>query len=381
MQNVIETLQQLIAFPTVSRDSNLELIQFVAGRLQQHGVTATRVYNSEKTKANLFATIGPNEPGGVVLSGHSDVVPVDHQPWDTDPFVMQERDGRFYGRGTCDMKAFLAIALGLLPEMRPLKKPLHLAISYDEEVGCVGAPQLIREMKRHIAPPEAVIVGEPTMMETVTSHKGVTVVKTAVQGHEAHSSQTHLGISAVMIAARMVNYLEHLSQELQALASPANHFMPHGTTIHVGMIKGGTAVNIISRDCEFCWDIRNLPEDDPKQVLQSFQHYCDTQLLPEMHAVNTDCGYHTDVIASAPALHHHADNPAAELTKTLTGQTQTNKVAYAAEAGQFQEAGWATVLCGPGSIEQAHQPNEYISRDQLEQGAQFLRNLIHRLSA
>jgi acetylornithine deacetylase len=257
--NVRELLDQLVAFPTVSRDSNLPLIHFVQDYLKQHGIASTLVPNDEGTKSNLYATIGPSVPGGVVLSGHTDVVPIDGQSWHSDPFTVTEKDGRLYGRGTCDMKAFIATALALVPEMQTLKKPIHLALSYDEEVGCVGAPRMIEQLKTNIPTPSAVIVGEPTNLQVVTAHKGIVANRTTITGHEAHSSQTHTGVSAVMTAARLVTYLDDMAQTLQANTPSDTGFDPACTTVHVGTIAGGTAINIISRHCEFVWDLRNIP--------------------------------------------------------------------------------------------------------------------------
>lgn len=379
--NVRELLDQLVAFPTVSRDSNLPLIHFVKDYLHQHGVESTLVPNDEGTKSNLYATIGPSVPGGVMLSGHTDVVPIDGQDWHSDPFVVTEQDGRLYGRGTCDMKAFIATALALLPEMQDLKVPIHLALSYDEEIGCVGAPRMIEQLKTDIPAPSAVIVGEPTMMQTVTSHKGIMVNRTAVTGHEAHSSQTHQGVSAVMTAARLVTYLDDMAQTLKANTPGGNGFDPAWTTVHVGTIAGGTAINIISRHCEFVWDLRNIPDDDPEELLQRFEHYCHEEMLPRMRDIAPETNIQIIQLAQAPAFRHEPDSAAVKLVQSLTNDSTFSVVPFAAEAGQFQQAGFSTVICGPGSIDQAHKPDEFISLEQLDRGVEFMRKLIHRLSA
>ncbi len=376
----LELLKQLIAFPTVSKDSNLDLIDFIEDYLRKLEIPSTRVPNGKGTKANLYATVGPVEEGGVILSGHTDVVPVEGQPWDTDPFSLTKKGGRFYGRGTCDMKAFSAIALALVPEMKNLKKPIHFAFSYDEEIGCLGAPRMISELKQHLPRPRAVIVGEPTEMKVVTAHKGIVGMTTTVTGHEAHSSQTHRGVSAVMTAARLISWLEQRGELLRKNAPEGNGFEPHFTTVHVGVINGGTAINIISRHCEFCWDIRNIPEDDPHQIVEDFQDFCEREVIPSMQAVAQETGISIRSFADAPALRHEPDSEAARLARDLTAETTTAKVPYAAEAGQFQEAGFSTVICGPGSIDQAHQPNEYIELSQLEKGEGFIRSLIGLLS-
>jgi acetylornithine deacetylase len=377
---VRELIAKLVAFETVSRNSNLALIDYVRAYLDGFGVQPHLVPNDAGTKANLYATIGPAIPGGVVLSGHTDVVPVDGQPWDTDPFTVVERDGRLYGRGTCDMKSFCAIVLALVPAMRELKKPIHLAFSYDEEVGCQGVPRLIRALLETVPRPAAVIVGEPTGMQLVTAHKGITVLKTTVTGYEVHSSQIHRGVSAVMTAARLITFLEDLTHR-QAERPRDPGFEPSFTTLHVGVIKGGTAINIISRHCEFMWDIRNLPGDDPQAILEQFNTFCREQIEPAMRAVAPETGIQTVVFASAPALQHEPDSPAVRLVKALTGVESTYKVPYAAEAGQFQEAGLPTVICGPGSIDQAHQSNEFITLEQVEAGTEFIRRLIAYLSS
>ncbi len=379
--NARDILAQLVAFPTVSRDSNLPLIEYVQDYLQQYGIASTLVPNETGTKANLYATIGPERPGGVILSGHTDVVPVDGQPWETDPFALTEKDGRLYGRGTCDMKAFAAIALSLVPDMTALQRPIHLALSYDEEIGCVGAPRLIAHMQAHLPEPSLVLVGEPTEMQVVTAHKGFLILRTVVTGHEAHSSQTHRGVSAVMTAARLITYLDDMARQLRAGTSPDTGFEPAWSTIHVGTISGGTATNIISRHCEFSWDIRNIPENDPQELLDRFQHHCEEEVLPAMRAVAPEAQIETEILARTPALRHDPSSPAVQLAKALTAETVMSKVPYAAEAGQFQEAGFPTAICGPGSIDQAHQPNEFISCDQLERGTAFMQRLVAHLSS
>jgi len=379
--DVRQMLDTLIGFPTVSRDSNLDLINFISNYLDGHGIESHLVPNKEGTKANLYATVGPSIEGGVVLSGHTDVVPVDGQPWDTDPFEVVERDGLLHGRGTCDMKAFPAIALALVPEMKSLRKPIHFAWSYDEEIGCLGAPDMIREIASNVPRPAAVIVGEPTSMKVITAHKGMTTFKTTVTGHEAHSSQTHRGVSAVMTAARLIEKLSAMARERAVSGINDPDFEPPYTTIHVGTMQGGTAANIISRQAEFVWDVRHVPGDDPEKIMQDFQHWCDHEVVPEMQAVAAETGIETVMRVGAPALRHDPENAAEQLAKSITGEYETGKVSYAAEAGQFQQAGFATIICGPGSIDQAHQPNEYISLDQLEQGTTFMRQLIGSLSA
>ena len=372
-------IEQLVGFNTVSRDSNLSLIDFVQNYLDNYGIASTRVVSDDGEKSNLYATIGPLEEGGVVLSGHTDVVPVDGQDWHTDPFLLTEDSGRLYGRGTCDMKGFIGIALSLVPDMKSLTRPIHFALSYDEEIGCRGAPSMIEEMVTGIPVPEAVIVGEPTSMGAVTGHKGIVGLKTTVRGYETHSSQTNRGVSAVMNAARLVSYLGSMAERLERDTPSDNGFNPHNTSIHVGVINGGTAMNIVSRHCEFVWDVRNIPGDNPDILIGEFEKYCKEEVLPEMRRRWSDCFIRTEVIARAPEFAPKT-SAALELVQAITGTQDTGRGAYVAEAGLFQAAGFPTVMCGPGSIDQAHQPDEFISLEQVAQGESFLRQLIQDLS-
>ncbi|AWJ82081.1 acetylornithine deacetylase (plasmid) [Azospirillum sp. TSH58] len=375
-------IARLVGFDTVSRRSNMALIDWVRDYLAGYGVESRLVPSPDGAKANLFATIGPMTEGGVVLSAHTDVVPVDGQPWDTDPFTLVERDGRLYGRGTADMKSFPAVALALLPEILEagLKRPLHLALSYDEEVGCIGAPAMIARIAGELPRPSAVIVGEPTSMGVVLAHKGCYVLRTTITGHEVHSSQIDRGVSAVMTAARLVNLVGDMAAENAAAADPACGFDPPFTTLQVGTIEGGTAANITARHCSFVWDIRPLPGDDWTRYRDRFEAEC-ARLRAVMRRISPDCDIRTEQLAGVPGLAPEPDGPAAQLCHALTGRNDTGMVSFAAEAGQFQEAGLSTVLCGPGSIDQAHQPNEYIDVAQVTACEGFLRDLVRRLAA
>ncbi len=381
----LEMITKLISFDTVSRNSNLNLIDYVADYLAEYGVTSQKIYNDDKSKANLFATVGPDVDGGIILSGHTDVVPVDGQPWDTDPFTVTEKDGKLYGRGTSDMKSFSAIALALVPEMieKGIKKPVHFALSYDEEVGCLGSPRMIEQIVEQGLKPRAVVVGEPTMMDIVTAHKGIVGLKTKIIGKEAHSSLVEDGVSAVMTGARLVNYIADMMAENKAnmVPNPSYTNSPAYTTLHVGMMNGGTAMNIISRECEFVWDIRYIASDDPQSFIDRFNTYCETEILPAMQAIDPDCSIETKIVSSTAALGPENGGEAEMLCKALTGKNDTLSVSYAAEAGQFQEAGFSTVLCGPGSIGIAHQPNEYIELEQVRASEDFIRKLIKELAA
>jgi len=371
-------LERLVAFDTTSRLSNLELIAWVETYLDGHGVPHRRVSNLEGTKANLMATIGPEVAGGVVLSGHTDVVPVDGQPWSTDPFTLVERDGRLYGRGTCDMKGFLALALAAVPELvaaRPTR-PIHLAFSYDEEIGCLGARDLIAEICAVLPRPALVLVGEPTSMDAVNGHKGIATFRVTVSGREAHSSQTQQGVSAIMEAVTLMASLSALAQRLERDADPASPFTPKHATLTIGMVDGGTAGNILARQCNFLFDLRCPPGLDPEAVLAPF--FADAQALDAALKLRApEAGVAVERRSSTPALSPEPNGAAEAFARRLAGDNgPARAVAFAAEAGQFQEAGFSTVICGPGSIEQAHQPDEYVDVSQMERGALFMRRLI-----
>lgn len=376
-----EMLARLVAFPTVSRNSNLDLIDFVADHLAAAGVASIRVPDATGTKASLLARVGPDAPGGIVLSGHTDVVPVDGQDWSSDPFALTERDGRLHGRGTCDMKGFLACGLALVPEMLAagLKRPIILALSYDEEVGCLGAPPMIEAMLAGLPRPEAVIVGEPTMMRVVTGHKASWGLRAHVRGHEVHSSLIHTGVSAVMAAARLVAWMDAATAENARAALPGD-FDPPYTTLHVGLIQGGTASNITARDCAFTGEIRIVPGETIAAWKGRFMDEV-ARLEAEMRRIHPAAAITVATRMELPGFAPESDGAAERLARSLSGDNGRHVVSYQTEAGQFQERGLSTVICGPGSIEQAHQPDEFISLDQLEAGAAFLRRLIGRLAA
>jgi acetylornithine deacetylase len=378
----VAMLSKLVGFDTVSRKSNMALIEHVRWLLTSHGVESRLVFNESKTKANLLATVGPQVEGGVVLSGHTDVVPVDDQDWHSDPFAVVEKDGKLYGRGTSDMKAFLAVGLAAVEDMvkADLKRPIHFAFSYDEEVGCVGVPSLIKLINAELPKPSAVIVGEPTGMKVVTAHKGITGVRTAVTGHESHSSQPHRGVSAVMVAAELIEVLRGYGLEAAAKGPRNPLFEPEHTTITVNRIEGGTALNILAGHCTFQWDVRALPEDDPDAYIKRFVDHCDRVVLPRIRQIAPDCKIETVPRAGTPALRPEKDSEAERLCRMLTGDNVTRHVSFAAEAGQFQQSGLSTVICGPGSITEAHQPNEFIAVDQVGAATVFVRDLIKHLS-
>jgi len=376
----LEVLTRLIAFDTTSRNSNLALIDWVEGFLAKRGVSSRRVANADGTKANFYASIGPDVPGGVVLSGHTDVVPVDGQPWSSDPWVLTERSGKLYGRGAADMKSFLALALAHVDAMRaaPLKRPVVLAFSYDEEIGCLGAPSMIAEIAAAANKPAAVIVGEPTSMKVVSAHKGVRSFLVEVIGREAHSSLPDAGVSAVMEALKLMNLVAEMGRE--ARAATHAHFSPPGPTMTIGRVDGGTASNILARRCEFIWDLR-CPETAEGDAIEARFRAAAEKLDAEIKARAPEGGVRVTRRSNTPGLSMAPDSAAETLARALTGDNDTRAVAYAAEAGLFQRAGLPTVICGPGSIEQAHQPDEWIEISQIEEGAAFMRRLIERLSA
>ncbi len=374
----IDILETLIAFDTTSRESNLALIGWVEGFLDRHGVPHRRVPNAEGTKSNLIATVGPQAEGGVVLSGHTDVVPVDGQAWSSDPFRLTPRDGRFYGRGTCDMKGFLALALAAVPELASGRslQPVHLAFSYDEEIGCLGAPAMIEVIGRELPRPALVVVGEPTDMVAVNGHKGIATFTVTVHGREAHSSQTQAGVSAIMEATPLMASLKALAERLEREADPASPFTPKGATLTIGVIHGGTAGNILARECQFQFDLRCPPGRDPMQLLAPF--YAEVaDLDAALKARAPEAGAAIVRRSLTPPLSPEPNGLAEAFARRLAGDNgPARAVSFAAEAGQFQQAGFSTVMCGPGSIAQAHQPDEFVERAQLERGAGFMRRLI-----
>jgi acetylornithine deacetylase len=347
-----ELLDRLIGFATVSRDSNLELIAFIRDYLAELGVQSELFYNPERTKANLFAAIGPLDPGGVVLSGHTDVVPVDGQAWAVEPFRLTERDGRLYGRGTADMKGFIASVLAAVPVFlkRPLKAPIYLAFSYDEEVGCLGVRSMLAELARRAHKPRLCLIGEPTELKPVLGHKGKLAMRCHVKGAVCHSAYAPYGVNAIQYAARLIGRLEEIGSEL---AQPEHHdqrFDPPFSTVQTGVIKGGRALNIVPAECEFDFEVRALPGFDAEQVSDKLQTYAETELLPRMRAVQDDTGIRLQSLSAYPGLATSPDSEAARLLALLSGSSDFGTVAFGTEGGLFGEAGIPTVVCGPGSM-------------------------------
>ncbi len=376
-------IDRLIAFDTTSRDSNLALIDYVQDYLRGHGVASELVPSEDGRKANLFATIGAETRPGVILSGHTDVVPVDGQPWDTEPFKVTQRDGLLFGRGTSDMKSFVAVCLALVPDMvaaKP-KQPIHLAFSYDEEVGCLGVRRLIDQLVKRGLQAQACIVGEPTEMRVVVGHKGKKSYRCTVHGHEAHSSLTHLGVNAVEAAAEVVAKLKSMARRFRDQGPYDQMYEPPYTSVHTGVIQGGTALNIVPLRCHFDFEFRHLPGDDPDKLFAEVKAFAEEQLLPEMRASQPHTGFEWQELSHIPGLNTADDEAVVGFAKALTGANATGKVAYGTEAGLFQQAGIPTIICGPGSIEQAHKPNEFIALDQVAQCEAMLKRLIQRMAA
>ncbi len=374
-------IRKLVGFPTVSRDSNLELIEFVRDYLKPLGAEVRLTFDDEHRKANLFATLGPGGRPGIVLSGHTDVVPVAGQAWDTDPFSLTEKDGRLYGRGTSDMKGFIACALALAPAFveRGLKVPLHFALSYDEEVGCIGVGRLIADLAHAGIRPASCIVGEPTMMAPVVAHKGKKSYRCTVHGLAAHSAYAPQAVNAVEAAAEAVAYLKQMARRHRDHGPFDASFDIAHTTVHTGVIRGGAALNIVPHECTFDFEFRYLPRDDPEALLREFTEYVGKTLEPEMKAIHAAAGFVLQPLSEIPSLDTGAETEIVALAQELSGTPEIGKVSFGTEGSQFQRAGVPTVVCGPGSIEQAHKPNEFVSLDQIMLCESFMRKLMDRM--
>jgi len=377
-------LTDLVGFNTISHLSNLELIEYIERYFADLGIATERVYNEEGNKANLFATIGPQVDGGLILSGHVDVVPVEGQAWTDDPFNLVERDDKLFGRGACDMKGFVALALASAPAFQAanLASPIHYAISYDEEVGCLGVRGLIEELNRKTMNPAMCIVGEPTSMQPVTAHKGKWSYKGIVTGLECHSSLAPQGVNAVEYGSEAIVFLRKLMREKIASGARDEMFdMPH-TTVHTGVINGGSAVNIVPNKCEFDFEFRYVPADNPAEIMAQLTDYIRNELEPQMKAVSAECGFELVERSVIPGLEIDPGHEVVRLAKSCAERNDHGKVAYGTEAGLFQEMGdIPTVVCGPGDIAQAHKPDEFLALDQLAKGGQFFERLVNRWSA
>ncbi len=381
---VEQILAKLVSFPVLGGESNLSIIRWIEDYITSYGIEVHLVPNEEGNKASLHCRIGPAVDGGVILSGHTDVVPVEGQAWTTDPFVLTDKgDGKLYGRGSCDMKGFIACCLAALPEMvkAELKIPIYFAFSYDEEVGCLAAPELARAINSHYdESPKYAIIGEPSLMEPIVGQKGIYILKTHVNGSAGHSSRIKQEVSAIHETMRLILWLENKMDALIAEERLDNRFHPPHSTIHIGLVKGGIAPNVIADKASFFWDLRTIPMDDIAGIVSEFEAFC-RQREEKLRKVFPDFSINT--VESHPPVPHldtKLDDDVVDLIKKLTGNSQLNTVSYAAEAGQFANEGFHSAICGPGSIEQAHRADEFISKEQLEKGMQMMDKLIQELS-
>jgi acetylornithine deacetylase len=377
-------LTDLISFPVLGGQPNLDLVNYIKEIFIKNNVAYTLVPNTEGTKASIHCRIGPSVDNGFILSGHMDVVPVAGQSWHTDPFILTEKpDGKLYGRGSCDMKAFLACCLVNIEKMckANLKKPIYFAFSYDEEIGCVSAPELIDNiLDRYTENPKYAIIGEPTLMQPIVGQKGICVYKTTVHGSEGHSSRIKQEVSAIHEASRLINWLDNKMDSLIQAGHIDKRFTPPHTSIHVGKINGGVAPNVIANKCTFYWDVRNIPKDNIKDIENEFLAYCEErkEILKFINPnFNIELTYDHLAVPPLDTPEHLSIVP---IIKKLSGISKTSTVAFAAEAGQFSNAGLEAVICGPGSIEQAHRANEFITKEQLKKGVKMISDLIDYLS-
>ena len=382
LDRTCEVLGELVAFPTVSSDGNLELITYAADLLSDAGATFSFSRDETGSKANLFATLGPQGDGGIVLSGHTDVVPANADEWTSDPFVMTRRGDRLYGRGTCDMKGFIAAALALAPRFAEMElaRPLHFALTYDEEVGCLGARSLVKEIANAGIHPAVAIIGEPTSMGVIEGHKGCYEYTTEFTGMEGHGSQPDRGVNAVEYASRYVARLLDLRERLKERAPARSRFDPPWTTVQVGSISGGTARNVIAGSCSVEWEMRPARGDDADWVKNDLGSYVDSVLLPAMRAVSPDCNIVTHTIGEVEGLQVVDDSEARDIVCELTGCSHADVVPFGTEAGLFQAAGISSIICGPGSIQQAHKPDEFIEIGQLAACIEMLDKLRPKLA-
>ena len=382
-KNSIEILKKLVSFDTTSFKSNLDLIKFIENYLNDLNIKSELIYDETKNKANLFTTIGPNLQGGIVLSGHTDVVPITKQNWTSDPFILTERDDKLFGRGSSDMKGFIAIVLSRVSAMveKKLKKPIHLAFSYDEEIGCVGVHSLLDLIKKKSINPEFCIVGEPTSMEMVIGHKGKHAYDVKVDGLSCHSGQAPNGVNAINYASKLINYIEEINKEKSIKGPFDNDYEIPYSTLHTGLIKGGTILNIVPKLCQFEFEIRHLEEDDPLEIIQRIKQYTEELLIKEMHNISSTTNIEINEKINYPGLNISESISPVKQVKELLGKSSHKKVVFGTEGGLFKrELNLPTIICGPGSIDQAHKPDEFISIQQIEKGGTFIDKLINNCS-
>lgn len=382
MSSSRDVLKALVAFDTTSRESNLQLIEFVRDYLASCDVPCELIYNQQRSKANLFATIGPADKPGIVLSGHTDVVPVDGQPWTVPPFELTERDGKVYGRGTADMKGYIACVLALVPSLvsTSLRLPVHIALSYDEEVGCLGVRSLLAELEQRPVKPMLCIIGEPTELKPVLGHKGKLAIRCDIHGHACHSAYAPLGVNAIEYAAELIGELGRIGTRLKAPEHHDARFDPPFSTVQTGVIGGGKALNIVPADCRFDFEIRALPSHDPSDVAQELKTYAEQQVLPRMKTVSEHSEIRFSELSAYPGLATDAHSEAAELIAAFCGSREFGTVAFGTEGGLFDAAGIPTVVCGPGSMDQGHKPDEFVSLEQLDGCDAMLRRMLLSIS-
>ncbi len=380
-KEALDIVKKLVSFDTTSRDSNLALIDWVRGYLTKLGIESHLVFDETGKKANLWATIGPADRPGLVLSGHTDVVPIDGQEWTVSPFEPMERDGKLYGRGTTDMKSFVGVCLSLAPEFvrTKLKTPIHFAFSYDEEVGCIGVRRLLADLEARGIRPMGCVVGEPTSMKVIRAHKGKLSFRAHVRGFECHSSLAPRGVNAIQFAARAIARLIEMGDRFAADGPFDREFDIPFTTIHTGTIHGGTALNIVPKDCSFDFEFRHLPVHDPRDLFGEFEKFVRGELEPKMKSIHADTGFTFEELSTFPGLAGDEDAEVTQAAKAASGGNATGKVAFGTEAGLFEASGIPTVICGPGDIDQAHKPDEFVALAQIAQCEQFLRRLVERL--
>lgn len=371
-----ELLARLVSFDTTSAKTNIPLIEFVEDYLDGHGIASQRAPTADGLKSSLFATIGPPDTPGIGLSGHTDVVPVEDQSWSTDPFTLTEKGSRLYGRGSCDMKGFVACILAHVPEFkkRDLKIPVHLLLSYDEEVGCTGVQPMIAELGDRLQAPRLVIVGEPTSMQVVDAHKSIHGFETVVTGKESHSSKPHLGVNAIMAAGDLIGELNRIDADMRARAD-GPRFDPPYTNVAIALIEGGTARNITPKRCKFTWLFRSVPATDPEEIISRFTRFADEQVLPAMRQASADATIVTTQTSGVLALNAPEGSEAVSLALRMAGQNETFAVSYGTEGGLYENAGFPSVIIGPGDIAQAHAPDEFVEKSELEKCTAFLNRL------
>ncbi|MBD8493437.1 acetylornithine deacetylase [Pseudomonas syringae] len=374
-------LQTLVGFDTTSRESNLSLIEFVREYLAGFGVASELIYNEARSKANLFASVGPVELPGIVLSGHTDVVPVDGQAWTWPPFELTERDGKLFGRGTADMKGYIACVLALVPALltASLTRPVHIALSYDEEVGCLGVRSLLKVLERRPVKPLLCIIGEPTELKPVLGHKGKLAMRCDVHGEACHSAYAPYGVNAIEHAADLIGELGRIGQRLQAHQDP--RFDPPFSTMQAGVISGGKALNIVPADCRFDFEIRSLPSQNPAEVAAQLQRYAHEQVLPRMQAVSAQSAIRFTELSAYPGLVTDEHSQAAALIAAFSRTRAFSTVAFGTEGGLFDAIGIPTVVCGPGSMDQGHKPDEFVSVEQLAGCDAMLLRMLDSISA